>query len=394
MKISEVRLFKLTGRAEGDWTFGEARSVGPLDFYEEFRLRGGGRGRAEGPVTIESVYVEIATDDGPSGLYGPILPEQAFVIATKLRPMLLGRDPLAGEVLWDQMARGDRHARGGLMMMAISAVDCALWDLRGKHFGVPVYRLLGGPVRARVPAYASMLGHSLAPAEVRGRAKQFADLGFPAQKWFFRHGPGSGSAGRRENLQLAETLRQAVGDGAELMFDCWMGWDLPYSIEMSRELMKYGPKWLEEPLPPGHLAGFVSLKRQTGIPLAAGEHLYTRWEVKGFLDAAALDYVQADPDWTGGITELIKICDLAAAYDVPVVPHGHNVHAALHVIASRPPHVCPMAEYLVKHLPRQQFFFRRQIVPRDGSIELPDEPGLGIEIDEAKIVQRQELNWP
>jgi len=394
MKITAIRLFKLVGHSSAEWTGGEARTAAPLDVYEEFRLRGpADRPGPDGPVKIASIYVEIATDEGAGGLYGPILTEQAFVIASKLRPFLMGRDPLTVETLWDQMARLDRHARSGHMMMAISAVDCALWDLRGRHFGVPVYRLLGGPTRERIPVYASMLGFSLQPERVRERAKAFTDRGFTAQKWFFRHGPGSGAAGREANLQLLASLGDALGPSAELMLDCWMSWDLPYAIEMAREILPFGLAWLEEPLPPGHLEGYVRLKRETGIPLAAGEHLYTRWGVKPFLDAGVLNVLQADPDWTGGITELVKICSLAETYDVRVIPHGHNLHAALHVIASRPPHLCPMAEYLIKHLARQQFFLADPIEPIDGRIDLPTAPGLGIAFDDSKIEQRCELQW-
>ena len=394
MKISDVKLYKLAGRHDAGQFAGEARGVGPLDVYETFRNGKRRSGKpAEAPVAIEAIYVEIETDDGVSGLYGPILREQAFVITSKLRRFLVGRDPLCGEALWDQMARSDRHARSGLIMMAISAVDCALWDLRGKFYGQPVYRLLGGPTRDRIPAYASMLGYSLEPRRVRERAKEFAGRGFAAQKWFFGHGPGSGAPGREANLELARTLREATGEGYKLMFDCWMGLDLPYAVDLARCLMEYNPTWLEEPLGPNHLEGFVRLKRETGIPLAAGEHLYTRWDVKPFLDAGALDYVQADPDWTGGITELVKICDMAATYDVPVVPHGHNLHGALHVIASRSPQSCPMAEYLIHHLPRQQFFHEHVIEPVDGFIELPAGPGLGFALDESKIEQKLELDW-
>ena len=399
MKITDVRCSKLVGHHEAGLFSSRARSVAPLDVYESFRNhKPGGEKKpgddepVEAPVAIEAIYVEIETDEGPTGLYGPILTEQAFVITSKLRRLLVGRDPLCGETLWDQMARSDRHARSGVIMMAISSVDCALWDLRGKYYGQPVYRLLGGPTRQRVPAYASMLGYSLDSPLAAERAKEFAGVGFAAQKWFFGHGPGDGAAGLKANLELAAELREAVGEGYRLMFDCWMGLDVPYATELATGLMDYNPTWLEEPLRPDRIEGYVRLK-DTGIPLAAGEHLYTRWQVKAFLDAGALDWVQADPDWTGGITELVKICDLAETYDVPVVPHGHNLFGALHVIASRSPQCCPMAEYLIQHLQRQQFFHQRVVVPSDGFIELPGEPGLGFTLDDAKIEQKLELDW-
>ncbi|MFW6062471.1 MAG: enolase C-terminal domain-like protein [Planctomycetota bacterium] len=394
MQITDVQLIKLSGEVDAEWTRSYARSAGPLDVYEEFRHREPEPAGATAHVRrIHSIYVEIHTDAGCTGRYGPIFAEQAFLIATKLRGLLLGRDPLAGEALWDIAVRSDRHARAGQLMMAISSVDCALWDLRGRYFDVPVCRLLGGPTRPAVPAYASMLGHSLELESVREVANATAEAGYPAQKWFFRHGPGDGPRGRRANVQLAEELRLSLGEAYPLMFDCWMGWDLPYALDIADDLRALTPKWVEEPLAPAHVAAYARLKHETALPLAAGEHLYTRWDVKPYLDAEALDYIQADPDWTGGITELVKICSLAAVHGVPVIPHGHNVRAALHVVASRSPQICPMVEYLLKHIPRQELFHRDPIEPTDGVLAVPDAPGLGIEFDEAKIDQRDELDW-
>lgn len=341
-----------------------------------------------------AIYVEITTENGPTGLYGPINKEQAFVIQSKFRSLLVGRDALAGQALWDKMRRRDRHARSSLFMMAISAVDNALWDIRGKHFGVPVYRLLGGPTRDRVRAYASMLGYSVEPDKAGKIAREYFDRGFTAQKWFFKYNPTHGSGGRKKNLQLVQALRKALGDNAELMFDCLWSWDVPYAISMAREILPYRPTWLEEPLHPEQLEGYKRIKRDTGIPLAAGEHFYTRWNVKQFLDAGVLDFVQADPEWCGGITELVKICALAEAYEVKVVPHGHHILAAAHVVAAQPPSVCPMVEYLFQsHLDRMQYFHKRVLRPEKGWLELPTQPGLGLELDEDKIAEKREMKW-
>ncbi|MHC4088538.1 MAG: enolase C-terminal domain-like protein [Planctomycetota bacterium] len=341
-----------------------------------------------------AIYVEITTEDGPTGLYGPINKEQAFVIHSKFRSLLVGRDALAGQALWDKMRRRDRHARSSLFMMAISAVDNALWDIRGKHFGVPVYRLLGGPTRDRVRAYASMLGYSVEPDKAGKIAREYFDRGFTAQKWFFKYNPTHGGEGRKKNLQLVQALRKALGDNAELMFDCLWSWDVPYAISMAREILPYRPTWLEEPLHPEQLEGYKRIKRDTGIPLAAGEHFYTRWNVKQFLDAGVLDFVQADPEWCGGITELVKICALAEAYEVKVVPHGHHILAAAHVVAAQPPGVCPMVEYLFhSHLDRMQYFHKRVLRPEKGWLELPNQPGLDLVLDEDKIAEKREMKW-
>jgi L-rhamnonate dehydratase len=395
MKIRDVKIIELSGHSAAPFGVSEARSGAPLDIYPVFNSRDPNPkvARDSGRVPVKAIYVRIDTDEDLFGLNGPIMPEQAYIIHSKLRPFLIGRDPLQGETLWDQMLRMDRHSRAGQMMMGISAVDIALWDIRGKFFDAPVYRLLGGPTREKIRAYGSMGGRSLDLDKSAAWAKQSFDQGFTAQKWFFRHGPADGAGGRRKNIELAKTLRETLGPDAELMFDCWMGWDAPFAIASARELVEYAPKWLEEPLMPGRIEGYKKIKTETQIALAAGEHLYTRWDVKPFLDAGALDYVQADPEWTGGITELTKICALADTYDVKVIPHGHHVVAAAHVIASQSPALCPLIEYLVNLMPRRQFFHTRPLTPIEGYMPLPEGPGIGIVLDESKIEEQRELKW-
>jgi len=381
MKIVEVEVYRLAGVADPQWAH-EERSASPLDIYPEYAAIG--QHPPEGGLPVVRYYVFIRTDEGLDGLYGPIVyEEQAALIARTLRPRLIGREALHVERLWDEL-RHDRHGRSGYYMMALSAVDCALWDLRGKYYGAPVYKLLGGPTRDRIPVYASALGCSLAPGEVGRQAKAFADQGFAAQKWFFRYGPSAGAEGREANLRLAREVREAIG-GGDFMLDCWMSWDVPYAADMTDRLRELRPLWLEEPLSPGQLDGYAALARRGSVPLAAGEHLYTRREFKPLLDRGALAFIQPDPDWTGGITELRKIAVLAEAYDVKFVPHGCTVLPNLHVIASLPPMQCPFLEYLIRYQRQQSHFHVDKLIPSGGFLELPDRPGLGIELDESAI---------
>jgi L-alanine-DL-glutamate epimerase-like enolase superfamily enzyme len=385
LRITAVRLSRVEGRGPA-WTF-EDRAVEQLDLYLDHVRATAGAGDVGTHLT--AWYVTIETDEGPSGLYGPIDRRQAFLIATELRPHVLGADPLAIEALHDRMLRLHRHGRAGLFVTAVSVVDNALWDLRGNAAGEPVYRLLGGPTRERVPVYASMLGSSVEPDRAATLAAEQKDLGFGAQKWFFAHGPGAGWEGLQRNLAMARAVREAVGPGYPLMFDAFMGWDATYAADMLRGLEPVEPHWVEEPVPPERLDVFRRLAGGTTIRLASGEHAYTRWQVKELLDAG-VRVIQADPDWAGGITEQLHICSLCSAYDVPVVAHGHAVPVPLHVAASRSPQVVPMIEYLVQIQERNQWFHRTILCPVDGVLELPDGPGLGIELDEAKIVDRRE----
>ena len=387
MKITEVRFFQVSGRA--DLPSPEERQSQMLDIYPEFAARGVAPRSADGRLT--ATYVEIVTDDGPTGIFGPLFPEQMPLIRARLAPYLIGQDPLAGERLWDVLYRQDRHARKGYQMLAISAVDCALWDLRGKFFGLPTYRLLGGPTRERVACYASMLGHSHDPGLIRERAQRMAADGFKAQKWFFRHGPGDGMEGMEKNVAMVRAVREAVGPTVEIMLDAFMGWDATYTIRMLQRIEEFGPRWMEEPVPPDRIGDFALIRRNTKIPIATGEHEYTRWGFLTLLQAEAIDVIQADPDWCGGISELVKIGTLASAYGRQVFPHGHSVPAALNVIAAQPPAVFPMVEYLFMYQPGAQFFHATQLRPEGGSLALPTEPGLGIAIDEAKVEQRVAL---
>ena len=391
MKIADVVVLRVSGTRSGPSFPPGSRQARPLDAYEEFNedapVRGSGSGK------MNALYVEVQTDEGISGLFGPIQRPQAFVILDLLRPFLSGRDPLATEALLDQMLRLDRHGRSGLFMTGVSPIDCALWDLKGKAWDQPVYRLLGGPTRAAVPAYASMLGFSVEPELAAEIAREYAEEGYAAQKWFFRHGPADGAIGLEKNLAMARAVRQAVGERYELMFDAFMGWDVRYATKMVQALAELNPTWMEEPIPPERVGGLRRIRQAAGVPVATGEHVYTRWQVKELLVAGAVDVLQTDPDWTGGVTELVKIAALASAFETPLVAHGHSLLAALHVAASQAPTTVPYVEFLVQAQEGKQFFHRPIYRPERGQVKLPDLPGLGLVLDEEKIESREEVTF-
>jgi len=392
MKITDVVVFQVEGSWEPPaWPAGN-RQVQALDLYPEFNARSWAQADS-GPRVVREIYLEIQTDEGISGLFGPIEHYQAAIIQEFLRPFLVGRDPLATELLYDQMIRLHRHGRSGMFMAGVSPVDCALWDLKGKAWGQPVWRLLGGPTRPTVPAYASMLGYAVEPKAAAEVARAFKAQGYPAQKWFFRYGPADGEAGKARNVALAQAVREAVGPYYPLMFDAFMGWTGNYAVEMVRLLEPYNVTWVEEPLPPERVGAFRALSQEARVPLATGEHVYTRWQVRELLGAGAIRYVQTDPDWTGGITELVKICALASAFEVQVVAHGHSLLAALHVAGSQSPATVPYVEYLVRHQPRKQVFHKVVYAPEHGAVALPELPGLGLVLDEAKIERRRRLSF-
>ena len=339
------------------------------------------------------LYLKIHTDAGPAGLYGPIDNEAAMFVDRFLKRSLVGQDPLAYEAYWDKMFRASRHSRGSHYIMALSAIDNALWDLRGRIFGLPVYRLLGGS-RSKVRAYASCLGFSQEPSALRAKAQELKRQGYRHQKWFVRdRGPKFGPEGVKEDVKVVRLLREAVGDDVDLMFDAFWKWDLNYALAWARRAEQYNPRWIEEPFQTANLDAFIELSRETSIPVATGEHFYGRWDVHKFLKNDAIMVVQADPEWCGGVSELVKICTLASVHGVNVIPHGHSLHAAMHVVASQPIEVCPLVEYLIQKMGSYYDFEKYQPKPVNGMLELPDRPGFGIELDESKIADIRTVSW-
>ena len=395
MKIVDLKLWELRGVMEHPDPFWEERLVRPVDIYPEFREQGANFSTSlgNGRYSMRSVFLEIHTDEGVVGLSGPCSRMEAFIIDTSLRSLLIDRDPLAIEFLWDLMYRSSIHGRKGETMMAISVVDCGLWDLKGKALDQPVYRLLGGPTRTQFPAYASALGFSIEPEAASLRAKQIVSEGFTAMKWFFRDGPTDGHDGVLRNLLLAQTLREAVGDGVDIMLDAWSSWDVPYAIRMANQLAEYDIHWLEEPVLADKLDSYIEIQRNSPIRISGGEHEYTRWGFRPIVENRAMDVLQPDIYWCGGISETVKICAMASAFDLPVIPHGHSSHATAHLIASQPPTTTPIQEFLIKWNIVHQYFLQEPLNPVNGVITVPDSPGLGLEIDQSKVLADRQLTF-
>jgi L-rhamnonate dehydratase len=339
------------------------------------------------------LYLKVHSNEGLAGLYGPIDNEAAMFVDRFFKRRLIGQDPLAYETYWDGMFRANRHSRGSHYIMGLSAVDNVLWDLRGRYFGLPVYRLLGGS-RKRVRAYASCLGFSQEPSALRAKAKELKQQGYRHQKWFVRdRGPSHGPEGVQKDVTVVRLLREAVGDDVDLMFDAFWKWDLQYALAWTRRVEQYRPRWIEEPFQTANLNAFIELSRETSIPVATGEHFYGRWDVQKFLKTDAIMVVQADPEWCGGVSELVKICTLASVHGVNVIPHGHSLHAAMHVVASQPIEICPLVEYLIQKMHSYYDLEKHRPRPVDGILELPDRPGFGIELDKSKIEDIRPVSW-
>jgi L-alanine-DL-glutamate epimerase-like enolase superfamily enzyme len=337
------------------------------------------------------LVVEVFTDNGLVGIGNAALAPQVTkqVIDLYLKPLLIGRDPWDTEFLWQNMYRKTMaFGRRGIGMVAISAIDIALWDILGKSAKQPVYRLLGGRTKPQIPVYASRL-YSVDLSQLEAEAKRYKKDGYKAMKLRFGWGPRDGAAGMQRNLALVRTVREAVGDGVDVMADAYMGWTLDYAKRMLPLLEQFNLRWLEEPVIPDDVHGYAELKSYGRIPIAGGEHEFTAYGFRDLLDARALDYIQFDTNRVGGITQARKIAAMAEAYSVPVIPHAgqmHNYHVVMASLNS------PMAEYFPVvdvEVGNELFWyiFSGEPKAKDGFIDLDENvPGLGLTINETALV--------
>jgi len=336
------------------------------------------------------LIVEIFTDEGLVGIgnaaLAPLVTKQ--MIDLYLAPLLIGQNPWDSEFLWQHMYRKTMaFGRKGVALVAISALDIALWDLMGKSAKQPVFRLLGGRTKAKIPVYASRL-YSVPLDQLAQEAASYKAQGYKAMKLRFGWGPIDGAEGMARNVELIRTVRETVGDEIDIMADAYMGWSLDYAKRMMRLIEPFNLRWLEEAIIPDDINGYHELRRFGSTPIAAGEHEFTSYGFRQMIEARALDYFQFDTNRVGGITAARKIQALAEAYSIPVVPHAgqmHNYHVVMASLNS------PIAEYFPMvdvEVGNELFWYIFKGEPQavDGYIDLDDNlPGLGLEIDEAAL---------
>jgi L-alanine-DL-glutamate epimerase-like enolase superfamily enzyme len=336
------------------------------------------------------LVVEVVSDDGLVGIGNAALAPRVSkqVVDLYLKPLLIGADPWDLEFLWQHMYRKTlAFGRKGIGMTAISAVDIALWDLVAKSAKQPVYRLLGGRTKPRIPVYASRL-YSTPLDELAAEAKRYKQEGFRAMKLRFGWGPVDGAEGMQKNVELVRTVREAVGDGVDVMADAYMGWTLDYAKRMLPLIEPFRLRWLEEAVVPDEVHGYAELKAMGRVPIAGGEHEFTLYGFRELLEAKALDYIQFDTNRVGGLTQARKIAALAEAHGIPVIPHAgqmHNYHVVMASLNS------PMAEYFPfvdVEVGNELFWYVFDGEPRakDGFVDLDEgTPGLGLSINERAL---------
>ncbi len=340
--------------------------------------------------------VRITTDTGLDGWGETTLegkPESVEGAVRELADYLVGKDPLRIEHHWQHMYRSAFFRGGAILMTAISGVDQALWDIAGKHYGVPVYKLLGGAVRDRIRVYAHWGIGNLTDegqAAARARLDMLQKSGYTA----FKTGPGGKWRGHEPPavidhfVECAFLMREWVGPDVELAFDFHGKMTPALAIEICHEIKDMRPMFVEEPVPQENVDALKLVSDQVTFPIATGERLLSRWEFRRVFEKQAAAYIQPDGSHAGGITELKKIANMAEVYYIHVLPHCAIGPVAftscMHVDAVIPNFLAQ--EQVDWALGADILKQNWRVV--DGHVELPERPGLGIEIDEKAVSNR------
>lgn len=338
--------------------------------------------------TIGFVIVRIRTASGLEGIgvtYHEVGGEAICeLIRRNIAPKLAGRDPLETDALWNELFHYLRGVgRKGLTYCGISAVDIALWDLKGKILDLPLYKLLGGN-RTRVPVYASGGWTSYSDEQLVDEARTMVARGFRTIK--FKVGVECGTNLRRD-VERVRKVREAVGPEIAILIDANNCFDAATAVQLANRIREFDIGLFEEPVLADDIPGLRRFRQGTDIPLATGEHEYTKFGVRDLLLAEAADIVQVDGTRAGGYTEMLKIAALTQAWNVRFAPHGmENMH--LHLVAA-----CPNGAFLERLLMFEDItslVFKGAPVPVDGYMDIPDLPGLGLELDMDFIQEHDE----
>lgn len=381
MKIKSVEalLYKWTGPVKTDDTiFATPLSMLPFqkDSVSPFRF-------------FSWLVVRITTDDGVVGLgnagLSPDVTKQ--IIDSKLAPLLIGEDPFLTNYLYEKMFRGTiAFGRKGAVMAAISAIDIALWDIKGNATNQPVFSLLGGRVKESIPSYYSRL-YTRDLEKLQQEADQYKKEGFRGMKLRCGYPLTEGSKGLKKNAEMVKVVRETVGDEVDIMLEAYMGFNFSYAKRLLKAVEPYELRWIEELLLPDEVHNFHKLKQLTDIPISGGEHEFSVYGFHDLIQADALDIFQFDTNRVGGFTAAQRICHMAEPHGIEIIPHGgqmHNLHVVMSSFAS------PMAEYFPKteiEVGNELFWyiFDGEIIARDGYLQLDDKiPGMGLTLKSGK----------
>jgi L-rhamnonate dehydratase len=363
-------------QSSGHWLI-DSQIANPMSGYEKYRPRR----TSWGIDVLGSLVVEIETADGTVGLAaGTGGAPAAWLIQNHFRRFLVGEDARNINRIWDEMFRASLpYGRKGLPVMAISAVDLALWDLVGRLRQEPVYNLIGGLCRDEVSLYCT------GPAPDAAKA-----LGFWGAKVPLPHSHFEGEEGLRKNVAFLTRHREAVGPDFPLMVDCYMSLSVPYVIRLAEACRPLDIYWWEEVLPPDDVEGYRLIRQaHPTLKWTTGEHEYSRYGFRPLIEDRLIDILQPDVMWVGGMTELLRIAAHASVHDTPVVPHGSGPYS-YHFIASQTQE--PLCEYVAASpdgrtaTPVFGGLLSGEALPVGGKLRPSPAPGFGMEIAERSLL--------
>jgi D-galactarolactone cycloisomerase len=381
MKITEVKTFVLEGLLD-DNSFGWSQWV---------------------TDRRQTTLCVISTDEGIQGVgeafYGGPAKITASIIDNAFAPLIIGKDPFDSSVIWDFLYNHTRdQGRTGITISALSAIDIALWDIKGKALGKPIHKLLGGPYRDKAKVYATGLYE---PQNVPDIADALAQEALGYKKMGFSGTKLKVGYGIDTDIRYVKAVRKAIGNDMMLMVDANHAYNATEAIRLIRRMEPFDIYWIEEPVPPEDIDGYIEVKQKSSIPVTGGECEFTRFGFRELITRRAVDILQPDLCATGGFTEMMRITSMASAWNLPLIPHvwGTNVGlaAALQFFAALP-HIPdrrypaePLFEFDRSPHPLRDIVTRERIVMKDGYIDIPQRPGLGVEIDR-EIVDKYSLN--
>ena len=352
------------------------------------------------------LFLKIRTDEGLEGWGEPIVEGKADTVAAAISEMadyILGQPANRIEDIWQAVYRGGFYRGGPILTSALSGIEQALWDLKGKSLGVPIYELLGGPVRDRMKVYSWVHGDT--PQQLAESALSRVNAGYQAIKMGVP-GPNTWIDTPQKLDLIIESValvREAVGNDIAIGVDFHGRIHKGMARSLVRELEPFKLMFIEEPVPPGHEDSLRDLRAISGIPIALGERLYTRWGFKEIISKGLADVIQPDLSHAGGILEVKKIAAMAEAYDIALAPHcplGPIALAASLQVDFCTPNALIQEQSLEIHYHKESELLSYLANPEvfnfsDGYVLLPLDPGLGITIDEEKVRNASQIghNW-
>ncbi len=341
------------------------------------------------------LFVKIDTDEGISGTGEATLEmkeKAAEAAVLELKDYLLGKDPREIERHFHTQYRDSYWRIGPVLMSALSGVEMALWDITAKELGVPAYRLLGGKCNDRVKAYANAWFAGAKTAQAFGeKAKEAATRGFKALKWdpFGSAYMNLSTKELDEALAVVGAVREAVGNTVDLLIEGHGRFNVPTACTIARELEPFRPLFFEEPVPPDNLDALADVRAKSRISIATGERLYHRCQFRELLEKRAADVIQPDISHAGGLGELKKIAAMAETYHVAFAPHnpsGPVANAATLQLAACTPNFY-LLETMASDIPWRKDLTTESLTFKDGYFEIPDRPGLGLELNEEAFAE-------